>query len=172
VAKYQTFWKRFFAGLFDGLLFIPVFLIAENFIATDNKWAFIGIEFFSTVCWLMYTIIGHGRYGQTLGKKLMGIKVLDIGEKTVIGCKRAFFRESIWFCVSIAGLIYLVYTSRNATFIDEQMAETYDSIVTIISTTWFVVELITMLLNNKRRAVHDFFANSVVIDLKEAAKEN
>jgi uncharacterized RDD family membrane protein YckC len=30
---------------------------------------------------------------------------------------------------------------------------------------WFVLELLTMLTNNKRRALHDFIAGSVVVRL-------
>ena len=98
----------------------------------------------------------------------MRIKVFDIDEKNVIGYRRAFLRESVWFFVSIAGLVLLIYKTRDNTSLREELI--YDNSVMIISSIWLVTELITMLTNSKRRALHDYIAGSVVIDLKEDKK--
>ena len=174
--RYKTFWKRLFAGIIDGVVFLPLIIIQiiieENFIDTYSRWIFIGAEFFYTICWILYVMVGHGKYGQTIGKKLMRIKVFDIDEKTLIGYRRAFLRESVWFFVSVAGIIYLIIRTQNISSINEEISEQYDDIVGITSLTWLVIELITMLSNYKRRAVHDYIAGSVVIDLKVAEREN
>jgi uncharacterized RDD family membrane protein YckC len=172
--KYNTFWKRLFAGIIDGLVFLPLIIfqtiIEEYFIDMYSRWIFIGFEFFYAICWMLYVVVGHGKYGQTVGKKLLKIKVFDIDEKNLIGYRRAFLRESVWFFVSIAGIIYLIIITQNISSINEGISEKYDDIVGLTSLSWFVVELITMLSNYKRRAVHDFIAGSVVVDLKENEK--
>ena len=104
--KYNTFGKRFVAGLIDGFIFIPFFLLENWFEHTDSKTIFVGRTVFHTICWTLYVVIGHGKFGQTIGKKLMGIKVFALDEKDLISYKNAFLRESIWFFAVVAGIIY------------------------------------------------------------------
>jgi uncharacterized RDD family membrane protein YckC len=119
----------------------------------------------------MYLVIGHGRYGQTVGKYLMGVKVMDVNEKDVIGYRRAFLRECVWFFAQMAGIVYLIVdTTKSAEPI--AIYETYyKSIVGLITSTWFLLEVATMLFNKKRRALHDFIAGSVVVHLIELRRE-
>ena len=168
--KYRTFWKRLLAGIIDGLIFIPLFIIESELFDTTDKRVFIGFEIVYTVCWMSYVVFGHGKYGQTLGKKLMGIRVFDLNEKSLIGYKRAFLRESIGFFLSVTGILYLIIRFQDVSSIGETTSESYDNTVAIASIIWFVTELVTMCLNNKRRAIHDFIAGSVVVDLKEAER--
>ena len=170
--KYKTFWKRLLAGIIDGLVFIPIFIIEEIFSDINSKWVFIGFEFFYAICWMLYVVVGHGKYGQTVGKKAMKIKVFDLTEKNLISYKRAFFRESIWFLASISGVIYMIISTQNVPVINEDAKEKYYTIALFTSLFWLVIELVTMLSNNKRRAVHDYIAGSVVIDLREAERES
>jgi hypothetical protein len=97
----------------------------------------------------------------------MGIKVFDVAEAKVIGYRRAFLRECVWFFAQMAGITYLIVdTTRSMEPLT--IHETYyKSIVGIITSTWFVLELATMLLNEKRRALHDVISGSVVVDLSE-----
>jgi len=93
IHKYNTFGKRFIAGLIDGLIFLPFVILDNKFEDTTNKPLFIGWTLFHTICWTLYLVISHGKYGQTIGKRLMGIKVLDINEQGVINYKNSFLRE-------------------------------------------------------------------------------
>ena len=173
VHKYNTFGKRFVAGLIDGLIFIPFSILDNRFEDTNNKTIFIGWILFHTICWTVYAVIGHGRYGQTIGKRLMGIKVFDLNERTLIGYKNAFLRESVWFFAVIAGIIYLtISTSNIPTFNEVIKATYYDDIVGLTSGIWLILELITMFFSKKRRALHDFLAGSVVVDLNELQRED
>jgi len=88
--KYSTFGNRLFAGLIDGLLFLPLTLIADYVIVEDRTRLWSDLAF--NCIWMIYVVVGHGKYGQTIGKKLMNIKVLDIGEEKLIGYTRAFYR--------------------------------------------------------------------------------
>lgn len=171
--RYNTFGKRFVAALIDGLIFIPFTILDSRFEHTDNKTIFIGWTLFHTICWTLYVVIGHGKYGQTIGKRLMGIKVFDLNESALIGYKNAFLRESVWVIAVIAGIIYLTISTSNTTTFNEVIKATYyDDIVGLTSGIWLILELITMFFNKKRRALHDFLAGSVVVDLNEVRRED
>jgi uncharacterized RDD family membrane protein YckC len=45
----------------------------------------------------------------------------------------------------------------------EEVLNNYDNFTLIVALVWILLELITMLANKKRRAIHDFIAGSVVI---------
>ncbi len=168
--KYKTFWQRLFASIVDWLVFIPFIIFEQVVPVMDNKWLYIGYNLTYTICWTLYSVIGVGKYGQTIGKKQMKIKIFSLDEKKLIGYKRAFFREAVWFFVSIGGIVWLYFTTSNtAPFRDELIGKNN---MLIISSIWLIVELVTMFFNTKRRAVHDFMAGSVVIDLNKAGKED
>ncbi len=105
-----------------------------------------------------YFIFCHGKYGQTLGKKIMGIKVLDVSEDATIGFLRAFYRELPWIVSEVALFVYILVFVFN-----KQSIEGYEMTEFMISFIWMCLELITMFLNDKRRAIHDFLAGSVVV---------
>lgn len=118
-------------------------------------------------------VIGHGFYGKTIGKRLVGIKVFSLNEKTLIGYKNAFIRESFWFFTTIVCVIYVaISTSNTETFNEEIRATYYNDIVGLTSSIWLILELITMAFNKKRRAFHDLLAGSVVVDFNELRRED
>jgi uncharacterized RDD family membrane protein YckC len=159
------------ANIIDGLIFLPLSIVGSQVTNTNDKSTFIGWNLFASICWLLYSVIGHGRYGQTIGKRVMAIKVLDLDENNLIGYKRAFFRESIWFFSVIIGLAYLLISSSNSSTLDDSTMTSYGGIIGISSIIWLALELFTMLFNDKRRALHDFMAGSVVVKLDEIKRE-
>ncbi len=100
----------------------------------------------------------------------MKIKVYDVDEKRLIGFRRAFLRESIGIAISIVGVIYLLIDNRNLSVPGSEKIQIYDNLVIYTSFGWFLLELVTTLSTTKRRAVNDFIARSVVIDLTAEAK--
>lgn len=173
IYKYNTFGKRFVAGLIDEIIFIPFTMLNNRIGDTDNKTIFIGWVLFHTICWTLYVVIGHGKFGQTIGKRLVGIKVFDLNEKDLISYKNAFIRESVWFFTVIAGIIYLtISTSNSATLSETAKVAYYEEVIGLTSVIWLILELVTMSFNKKRRALHDFLAGSVVIDLNELQRED
>ncbi|MGB3008528.1 MAG: RDD family protein [Chitinophagaceae bacterium] len=173
IRKYNTFGKRFVAGLIDGLIFIPFIILDDRFEDTNNKTIFIGWMLFHTICWTLYVVIGHGLYGQTIGKRLVGIKVFSLNEKNLIGYKNAFIRESFWFFTTIVCVIYVAISTSNTATFNEEIRATYNNdIVGLTSGIWLILELITMAFNKKRRAFHDLLAGSVVVDFNELRRED
>ena len=159
--KYQTFWARLAAGIIDSLIFFP-FVFAQVFWDMTNVRTIIIIESLYLICYTIYTVGGHGIYGYTIGKKIFKVKLLDLSENSTIGISRAFLRESIWIVLTLLYIITIAIKTNFSGYITEQQRmEMY--FLDWITLGWLVLEIFTMLTNNKRRALHDYIAKSVVI---------
>jgi len=166
-SKYQTFWRRFGAGLLDGLVFLPLGFI------DPWKWSYqipiyllVAWFIFHETCWYLYSVLMHGRYGQTLGKMVCKVRVLDKSETKPISYRQAFFRDIILIITGLgfsATMLPAVLHGKNPYEINESMEWLYLLLWSSLSTFWLLAELITMLTNKKRRAIHDFIAGSVVV---------
>ena len=162
--KYNTFWKRLLAALIDSLILLPLTLITTYAEATENKFIFLFTISIFSILNSAYFIILHGKYGQTPGKRITGIQVVDKNEILLIGFKRAVIRESPWIIAYVIVFIHLVISLLLTNQINLTKAkEESNDFISTSSFVWIFVELITMLLNHKRRALHDYLAGSVVI---------
>jgi uncharacterized RDD family membrane protein YckC len=103
------------------------------------------------------------RFGQTLGKKFCGVVVLDIAE-TRLSLKQAVLRE-IFGVVGLAiNLIVVIPRILQGVDVSADLKLTpVDWVLAFTGLGLFAVELATMLTNDKRRALHDFIAGSVVV---------
>ncbi|HEX2882467.1 MAG TPA: RDD family protein, partial [Polyangiaceae bacterium] len=79
--KYKTFWLRFWAAIIDALVFVPLWVV-DDWIWESHAPVWVNLAWYLTFTFsfLAYSIILHGRYGQTLGKRLCGVRVVDISE--------------------------------------------------------------------------------------------
>ena len=168
--KYQTTWKRWLASMIDGVLFMPLALAADYFEISSNTTAFFLFTISHVLLFTLYLVIGHGHFGQTLGKYVMGIKVLNVQETGTIGYWRAFLRDSVWFFAQTAGIVFIIINTQGS---PEPVTNygSFNMITDLITLSWFLLEVITMLLNKKRRAMHDLIAGSVVVDLGVIRRE-
>jgi uncharacterized RDD family membrane protein YckC len=169
--KYNTFGKRVLAALGDGFVFIPFTILSNRFDDPNDKGAYFVISLLYIICWMLYVVIGHGKYGQTIGKHLMGIKVFDLQEQNVIGYRKAFYREAIWFFAAIAALVYLKITIDTSGAQSETIPY-YHGYVRLTMSMWLVLELVTMFFNTKRRALNDLIAGSIIVDVNEMKRED
>ena len=111
----------------------------------------------------------HGTYGQTLGKMAKRVKVLDISENRLT-MSQAIRRDIVLIVLTIIGVILEIPKIASGVNIYDPKASSFDIsfyIILFAEMVWFLAELITMLFSNKRRAVHDFIAGSVVIRLPQ-----
>lgn len=166
-SKYQTFWRRSGAGLIDGLIFLPLGLI-DPWKLSIHIPIFILITWYiiHETAWYFYSVLMHGRYGQTLGKMAFNVKVVDKTEAKPITYRQAFYRDGILIVTGlIFALMILPEVAKGKNPYDLKETKQWLSILiwSSTSTLWFAAELITMLTNKKRRAIHDFIAGSIVI---------
>ena len=161
--KYATFGPRFWASIIDGIV-ISVLSAILVFLGTQAGG---GIQttlgYIDTVQFAVYSVALHTLYGQTFGKMALDVKVVDHLTENHISFKQAFLRD----CVPVVMLILLLIASI---FVPaEQAGETPDWLIYAMMAfgisyfLWHLLEIITMLFNEKNRALHDFIAGTVVI---------
>ena len=83
--KYSTFWPRVGAVICDGILFAFVLFIECLLLGIEYSMQDKFLQACNAVQVAVYTIIMHGCYGQTLGKMLLDIKVVNNADETDIG---------------------------------------------------------------------------------------
>jgi len=166
--KYRTFWPRFWAGWIDTFVFIPLFGVDWLVQQTTSAPVVLALWFvLYTLSFDIYSVALHTKYGQTLGKMAMRIKVLSVSE-TKLSLRQALLRDIVPILLSSVSLVFwlpriLAGIKFELTWVDE--LSLYGSLA------WFVVELVTMLTNAKRRAVHDLIAGSVVVRVEHIEVE-
>lgn len=129
-----------------------------------------------------YNIYWHGRFGATIGKKLMRIRVVRLDGKPV-AWREAWLRESVWMTITFLDLASrLIALSTIAG--DQFHAATWREQVAHLDALrpgwlawsrtangmWGLGKLFVALGNKQRRSPHDFFAGTVVISEKSASK--
>lgn len=160
---YNTFWRRFAAIIIDSIILWPLTFIDSYIEGSSSKFLFCIGVFISSLIYTAYFIILHSRYGQTIGKKITGIKVVDIDEANLIGIKRSIYRELPWIIANIVIIVYAVIKLFLTSIDLAIIKESYNELSFIIALCWMIIELITMLTNYKKRALHDYLAKSVVV---------
>ncbi|MGR5308119.1 RDD family protein [Vibrio mediterranei] len=162
--KYSNFWRRFFAVIIDGLVFLPLQWIDEYILsgAIGSVGVFLwGVG--GAILGISYYVILHAKYGQTIGKMVMKVKVVDVSESRNITVKQSCIRD----IVPIIMVPFTVYAYAQLAFFGKTWQSLdQDSVLTIVSLimiSWVVLESVSMLFNEKRRAVHDYIAGSVVV---------
>ena len=162
-SAYRTFWPRFWAGILDGILFLPITLIDPWVYSHINSNGVLAIWFvLSTSTFFIYEVLMHGKYGQTVGKMATRVIVLDVSLDK-LSMRQAFLRDSVYIALTTVGIIIDFPKVVKGWNPYQGPIGLSTKILSFASFGWFLVELVTMLTNNKRRALHDFIAGSVVI---------
>lgn len=160
--KYLTFWPRFWAPTVDELvLWIPVSLIPYLIYQMFELGLKASNLLFVSECliYYLYSIFFHGTFGATIGKMATKVKVVDAATEGPITFKQAIIRDLIPFGLSIILIVYIFATGEDVS----EGTSSYLSHITLIIGLWFLIEIVTMLTNKKRRALHDYIAGTVVI---------
>jgi uncharacterized RDD family membrane protein YckC len=168
--KYRTFWPRFWSGMIDMAVFWPFLLVIDDWVwSTPSHPVLLVLWFlFYSVALTAYSILCHGLWGQTLGKRLLRIRVLDVsgGRLTF---PQAVLRDAFPLAFAAASLaidLPVVASGQNP-YDEARIAREglpwLSELFGYLSLAWFVAEFVTMLFNDKRRAIHDYIASSVVV---------
>lgn len=171
---YAGFWKRFGSAIVDMLVFIP-FMFAFHFIESSSLSMAIVSVILSSILFSAYSVYFHYKFGATLGKMALGIKVtLPDGKR--IGLKQALLRSSVDLAFALFMVIAQIIAISNAdpeVYLNAGWIERTEYIiplfpvwygaVNIASQIWYWGEFIVLLFNKRKRALHDFIAGTVVI---------
>ena len=162
--KYFTFWPRFWAGFLDGL-----FLRALGWIQTFIFGYTMSIPLrvstlvFCSSFGLVYSIWMHARFGQTLGKMVCKVIVLDVSERP-LSLRQAILRDI--FSLIMLPILLAIEIPQVIRGVDPSVNPELSPVMWVLVSSGlilFLIEVATMLTNQKRRALHDFIAGSVVI---------
>jgi uncharacterized RDD family membrane protein YckC len=171
--KYATFGQRFAAMLIDTFVLLPLVFI-QVWLESVSKTAAIILVVPMTAAYCVYSIYCHGRFGQTVGKHAMGIRVVrTTGER--IGWREAWLRSSVDVAfaaidviasfVALAAITDAEYYGVGLAHREGNLQEhqpTWLAWTLAAGQMWVWSEVIVMLFNTRRRALHDFIAGTVV----------
>jgi len=163
-SKYETGLRRFGAAFIDILVFVPIaypnYYIQTNL---DNK---IGLVFwltFMTALRFFYSVFMHYKYGQTFGKMVAKVKVVNYDETRNITIRQALLRDSFDIIMETLGLFYFIIALFRAELPTTELLDNFDDFGGTVGVIWVLLELVSMQTNDERRAIHDFIAGSVVV---------
>lgn len=117
-----------------------------------------------TIFILYFGVLQYLLKGQTLGKKIMKLKVICINDKNVTISKyilRIIVLNNIWVTLLNMGSVY-IFEGINFYYI------TY--IISMLSSLIYMMNLIMIMFRKDNRGLHDFISSTKVIDLKNEVK--
>ena len=173
--KYATFWQRFGAGWIDFFAMLPAMLLLGWLSTQSHTLALIVALPLGLLYWA-YSYFFHAISGQTLGKKSMGIRVVNLDGSRI--SRSTSFRRSIVDLVfaglgvagSFIGLAAIGASDYDALSWIEQTARTQAALPSWFRWTdwaaqiWMWSEVVTVLFNPRRRAIHDYLAGTCVVN--------
>ena len=125
--KYHTGIKRFWAAIVDSIVFIPFLLVTHwLFSATSNENILISWIIFIRIAPLVYSVVLNYKYGQTIGKWVTGVKVMDREETRKISLKQSVLRDSFYIILLLGALTYfsvLAIQKDDVSYLIDEYAE-------------------------------------------------
>jgi len=174
---YAGFWVRLGSIFLDFLIIIPfttIILYLNNL--QLNFYFFTLIP--SLIFGLWYNVFLVNKYGGTPGKLLVGIKIIKINGQSV-EWKEAILRHIVMFGITLISIFIMIRSIgiadsnyyESLTWIQKSqyligLSPVLFSIYTWLSNIWVYSELIVLLTNKRKRAIHDFIAGTVIIRTK------
>ena len=143
---YAGFWRRLGAVLLDCLVIgIPLVIFNMMFLPVFGMTL---ISLVNLIVATAYYVTMHGRYGATLGKMALGIRVAQL-DGTPINYVIAAWRYSPFIAI---GVISILISS--------------DQLSGALNFLYVIVAVIVLLVNDQKRTIHDFIAKTVVLKKK------
>ncbi|MEQ1559925.1 MAG: RDD family protein [Methyloglobulus sp.] len=158
--KYLSFWPRFWASPVDSVILIPIGLLQLLILKTEvfNLEKSMLVSFATYLIWFLYIVVMHGKYGQTLGKMVCKIKVVDHETEQPISYRQSLLREGIQIGIWLA-----LFSQQLVSNFDSEFSPKTLFFLSCLPSIWSIGEVSTMFSNKKRRSLHDYIAGTVVV---------
>jgi len=179
---YAGFWKRFCAGFADAFIIIPLVFLFVWLQGFDRTLAIL-ITIPLSILFAMYHVYFNARFGGTPGKLAVSIRIAKPNGMR-IGWPEAWKRSAVDLVFAFLVLVVQVwallhvdpeqYSSlgwlKRAELLQGHQPPWFNS-VTPLHHVWIWSEVVVLLFNKRKRAIHDFIAGTVVIK-KEFAEQD
>jgi uncharacterized RDD family membrane protein YckC len=175
LVEYGGFWRRLGANIIDALVFVPVIVIFLLLMFTVSFWMVLPLQILSGTFVAGYTTFLHAQYGATLGKMATGLSVRKV-TLGPIGWGDAVKRSSVdyvFLFITTIGNIATILAIRKAGALNVPVLEAMQTLehyqgplfsaFQTMYNLWFWGEVITLLFNKRKRALHDLLAGTVVV---------
>ena len=154
--KYETLGSRILAVFLDGLILMFASIAVLLFVIRIGGWLAENAATLTALFSLSYYVLLHYYFGQTLGKKIAKVKVVDLSEKPVN------FGQSV--IRSLPHLILVMFSISFSTA-DKLYGQHEEMFWVLQGAVWVysLVDIGFFMVSVKRRALHDFIAGTVVV---------
>lgn len=177
--SYAGFWQRLAAMLIDFVLFAPLTALRIWLESVSKSAAIVLLVPFSCI-YLGYFISYEGLYGQTPGKRLLGIRIVKRNGDP-IGWREAWLRNSVHIVFALLNIVAFFLALTAIADVDyynvgwkartqnlQALRPAWLTWPDTLGEIWTWSEIIVMLFNRERRSLHDFIAGTVVIRLPKS----
>lgn len=172
--KYAGFWKRSASILIDIAIFLP-FIFLRFWCDSKSKTMGLVAAVLYSVFLAVYNVWFVAKKGQTPGKMVVGIKIVKV-DGTDVTWKEALIRHALSIIFGIFFVMALFYAAAQIPDTEyvsltwkarnQRIYELYPlwfGWVNTLSQAWTWSEIVVLLFNKKKRALHDFMAGTVVV---------
>jgi uncharacterized RDD family membrane protein YckC len=172
--RYAGFGPRLGAMLVDFVVLMPVLALSFWSLFASHAVA-VWMQAPVTLLFAFYQIFFVGRWGQTLGKMALRIKVVAL-DGSDAGYRRAFYRHAVDLFYSffttammLSALLAIPAEAFDAAGLEQKLVllggqtVQWTQVFDVLYWIWTLSELVVLLTNEKRRALHDFIAGTVVV---------
>lgn len=156
---YPTKWERFGAFVIDNIIVTVVMFLIEIIIVETS----LLYNVLVAIVLPLYKIIMEGRIGQTIGKKILNIKVVrDEATLMPITLGDANNRFCLWWPMYIGLLLYTLSTYSMA---DRHVLVIMSALVMLAGCLLYMGSCFSIFLNNNGKTWHDKVGKTICIKL-------
>lgn len=156
MVRYQTFGKRVIAALVDLAVWLPLIFVGIWVELADlDDWTYFTLLVIQTPIGLAYNILLHWKFGQTVGKMVAKVKVIDLNEGP-LSFGQAVLRDIAYVADALVSasnmaLLFSFGFSRTSEFYTS-----IQSYMLIPLFCWIFIDTLVCVKSKKNRALHDF----------------
>lgn len=165
---YATFWERFFALLIDSLVLMPIIIMA---VINEITWKDLIIFLILFLITWTYKSFCEYKYGATIGK--MVLKLIVVNKYFQKATFKEILLRNIFFIIGdLVSAIAILYIFNSPEFQNATTLKEYFSIPvgrefrsghSLFDIILYSIEIILLLNDKQRRALHDRIGNTYVI---------
>lgn len=171
---YAGFWLRLGSLLLDAVIYSPFILLIE-YINGFSRIAYFFTLPVSLTLFFFYYVYCVKKWGGTPGKLILNLKIVKINGRP-IDWREAVLRHCISIIYSIVGVIFMtIALSQISDELFDKLSYVQRGLLiasispvsiralNLANNIWILSELVVLLFNKRKMALHDYIASTVVI---------